>query len=198
MTLNFLWPIVLRVVRCGAMGIEATRPGRAVFAWALIAAVTVGLIVHGGAGDGEATEPAAGAWTGGAAVGFLGNTPDGTAFAMNLNVERFFNRSFSVGPLLQFGVTGDMTQIAASGQVKYWMDLSKGLKLTAQGGLGFVHTDFRGSDTSFLIPIGVGFDYALNRNVSATATFLLNLTDIGTGVGNHPHVMPGLTFGVRF
>src|SRR5947208_1195183 len=136
--------------------IEVTRSGRAVFAWALVAAVTVGLIVHGGAGDGEATEPAAGAWTGGAAVGFLGNTPDGTAFAMNLNVERFFNRSFSVGPLLQFGVTGDMTQIAASGQVKYWMDLSKGLKLTAQGGLGFVHTDFRGSDTSFLIPIGVG------------------------------------------
>src|SRR2546422_7165678 len=41
-TLNFLWPILLRVVRCGVMGIEATRPGRAVFAWALVAAVTVG------------------------------------------------------------------------------------------------------------------------------------------------------------
>src|SRR2546430_8599824 len=50
--------------------------------------------------------------------GFLGNTADSTAFAMNLNVERFINRSFSVGPLLQFGVTGDMTQIGASGQVK--------------------------------------------------------------------------------
>src|SRR2546422_9626287 len=35
---------------------------------------------------------------GDAALGFLGNTDDRTAFAMNLNVERFLNRSFSVGP----------------------------------------------------------------------------------------------------
>ncbi|OLB94117.1 MAG: hypothetical protein AUH30_18505 [Candidatus Rokubacteria bacterium 13_1_40CM_68_15] len=171
---------------------------RIVFLRMLVAGVTLGLTAHCGGGYGEATEPAPGAWTGGAAVGFLGNTADSTAFAMNLNVERFINRSFSVGPLLQFGVTGDMTQIGASGQVKYWMDLSRALKLTAQGGVGFLHTDFRGSDTTFLIPIGVGFDYALNRNVSATATFLLNLTDVDRGFGTHRHVMPGLTFGLRF
>src|SRR5437879_6792607 len=110
---------------------------------------------------------------------------------MNLNVERFLNRSFSVGPLLQFGVTGNLTQIGVSGQVKYWVNLSKALKLTAQGGLGFMHTDVPGSGTSLLVPLGVGFDYALNRNVSATATFLLNFTDINTSVTS-PHVMPGL------
>jgi len=164
----------------------------------LVVTVTSVLTVCASPGFSEATEPAPGVWTGGAAVGFLGNTADATAFAMNLNVERFFNRSFSVGPLLQFGVTGDMTQIGASGQVKYWMNLSRDLKLTAQGGVGFVHTDFRGNDTSFLIPIGVGFDYALSRNVSATATFLLNITDVDTGFNNHHHVMPGLTFGLRF
>src|SRR2546427_136354 len=98
-----------------------------------------------------------GAWTGGAALGFLGNTDDRTAFAMNLNVERFLNRSFSVGPLLQFGVTGNLTQIGVSGQVKYWLNLSKALKLTAQGGLGFMHTDVPGSGTSLLVPPGVGF-----------------------------------------
>ena len=174
------------------------RPGRSVVAWLLAVTVTSVLTVYAGAGCSEATEPAPGVWTGGAAVGFLGNTADATAFAMNLNVERFFNRSFSVGPLLQFGVTGDMTQIGASGQVKYWMNLSRELKLTAQGGVGFVHTDFRGNDTSFLIPIGVGFDYALSRNVSATSTFLLNITDVDTGFNNHHHVMPGLTFGLRF
>jgi len=164
----------------------------------VVAGVALGLLIHFGSSRSEATETAPGVWTGGAAVGFLGNTADATAFAMNLNVERFFNRSFSVGPLLQFGVTGDMTQIGASGQVKYWMNLSRELKLTAQGGVGFVHTDLRGNDTSFLIPIGVGFDYALNRNVSATATFLLNITDVDTGFNNHHHVMPGLTFGLRF
>ena len=166
--------------------------------WMLVAGLTVALTAYCGRGYAEAADPAPGAWTGGAALGFLGNTADRTAFAMNLNVERFINRSFSVGPLLQFGVTGDLTQIGVSGQVKYWLDLSKALKLTAQGGLGFVHTDFRGSDTSFLVPIGVGFDYALSKNVSATAIFLLNFTDIDTGFGTRPHVMPGLTFGLRF
>src|SRR5881296_883082 len=176
---------------------DAMMREKTVSRWMLAAGLIVALTAYCGSGCAEAADPAPGAWTGGAAVGFLGNTADSTAFAMNLNVERFINRSFSVGPLLQFGVTGDMTQIGASGQVKYWMDLSRALKLTAQGGVGFLHTDFRGSDTTFLIPIGVGFDYALNRNVSATATFLLNLTDINTSVTS-PHVMPGLTFGLRF
>jgi len=165
--------------------------------WMLVAGLTVALTASSGRGYAEAAEPTPGAWTGGAALGFLGNTDDRTAFAMNLNVERFLNRSFSVGPLLQFGVTGNLTQIGVSGQVKYWLNLSKALKLTAQGGLGFMHTDVPGSGTSLLVPLGVGFDYALNRNVSATATFLLNFTDINTSVTS-PHVMPGLTFGLRF
>jgi len=139
--------------------------------WMLVAGLTVALTASSGRGYAEAAEPTPGAWTGGAALGFLGNTDDRTAFAMNLNVERFLNRSFSVGPLLQFGVTGNLTQIGVSGQVKYWVNLSKALKLTAQGGLGFMHTDVPGSGTSLLVPLGVGFDYALNRNVSATATF---------------------------
>lgn len=166
--------------------------------WMLVAGLALALATECGGGPAEASDPIPGTWTGGAALGFLGNTADGTALALNLNVETFINHSFSVGPLLQLGFTDDMTQIGASGQVKYWMDLSPHLKLTAQGGLGFVHTDFRGSDTSFLIPIGAGLDYALSTHVSATATFLLNLTDIDTGFGTHAHVMPGLTFGLRF
>src|SRR5438445_790881 len=125
--------------------------------WMLVAGLTVALTASSGRGYAEAAEPTPGAWTGGAALGFLGNTDDRTAFAMNLNVERFLNRSFSVGPLLQFGVTGNLTQIGVSGQVKYWLNLSKALKLTAQGGLGFMHTDVPGSGTSLLVPLGVGF-----------------------------------------
>ena len=120
--------------------------------WMLVAGLTVALTASSGRGYAEAAEPTPGAWTGGAALGFLGNTDDRTAFAMNLNVERFLNRSFSVGPLLQFGVTGNLTQIGVSGQVKYWLNLSKALKLTAQGGLGFMHTDVPGSGTSLLVP----------------------------------------------
>lgn len=172
--------------------------GQTVSLWLVVAGLSVALTAYCGRGYAEAADPTAGTWTGGGALGFLGNTADGTTFAVNVNAETFINRSFSVGPLLQLGVTGDLTQIGVSGQVKYWMDLSKGLKLAAQGGLGFMHTDFHGNDTSFLIPIGVGLDYALSNKVSATATFLLNFTDIDTGFGTRAHVMPGLTFGLRF
>ena len=164
---------------------------------ALVAGLTFSLVASCGGEYAEAADPTPGRWTGGGGLGFLGNTEDGAAFAMNLNVETFINRSFSVGPLLQLGVTGDLTQIGVSGQVKYWVDLSsiaEGLKLTAQGGLGFVYTDY----ASFLIPIGAGLDYSLSNTVSATATFLLNFTDVNPGFRPGADIMPGLTFGLRF
>jgi hypothetical protein len=46
----------------------------------------------------QAAEPQAGTWSCGAAIGFLGNTPDGTAFATNLHADYFFTRQISVGP----------------------------------------------------------------------------------------------------
>ena len=152
-------------------------------------------------GVSEAADPRAGAWSGGAAIGFLGNTPDGTAFATNVHADYFLTRQMSVGPLAQVAVTGDLFQFGLSGQGKYWLDLpglDTRLKMNLQGGLGFLHADLYTSDTSFLIPIGVGLDFALNQQVSLTATFLLNFTDVDTGRGTDTNVMPGLTFGVRF
>jgi hypothetical protein len=149
----------------------------------------------------RSVEPQAGAWSGGAAIGFLGNTPDETAFATNVHADYFLNRQMSVGPLAQLAVTGDLFQFGLSGQGKYWLDLpglEKRLKMNLQGGLGVLYADLHTSDTSFLIPIGVGLDYALNQQVSLTSTFLLNFTDVDTGRGTGTHVMPGLTFGIRF
>ena len=149
----------------------------------------------------QAADSPAHEWSGGAAIGFLGNTPDGTAFAFNLNADRFLNRNFSIGPLMQLGVTGDLTQVGLSGQGKYWIDIpdtSDKLKLVLQGGLGFAHADMRGSDTSWLIPLGVGLDYKVDERVALTSTFLLNFTDLAPNPGAHTTVMPGLTFGIRF
>jgi hypothetical protein len=149
----------------------------------------------------QAAEPKIGAWSGGGAVGFLGNTPDGTAFATNLNADYFVTPQLSLGPLAQIAATGDLFQFGLSGQAKLWFDLpdfDKRLKLNLQGGIGFLHSDLFSSDDSWLIPIGVGVDYALNEKLSLTSTFLLNFTDIHTAGGNNAHVMPGLTFGVRF
>ncbi len=98
-------------------------------------------------------------------------------------------------------MTGDLFQLGMSGQVKYWLNLP-GLdnrwKVNIQGGLGFLYADLHSSDASWLIPIGVGVDYALNQQLSLTSTFLLNFTDVDTGRGTGATVMPGLTFGVRF
>ncbi len=146
-------------------------------------------------------ESATPTWSGGAAVGFVSNSPDGTALALNLNADRFLHRNVSFGPLLQLGFTGDLTQVGFSGQGKYWIDLpytDNRARVVLQAGIGFVHADFHRDDTSWLVPIGVGLDYAVTQSVSLTTTFLLNFTDLDTGPGTHTNVMPGLTFGVRF
>ncbi|HSF67884.1 MAG TPA: hypothetical protein VLA67_10705 [Nitrospiraceae bacterium] len=161
----------------------------------------MGLVSVAHVGGSEAAEPQTGAWSGGVAIGFLGYTPDGTAFATNLHADYFLSRQLSVGPLAQLAVTGDLFQIGVSGQGKYWLDLhglDPRLKLNLQGGLGVLHADHHSSDTSFLIPIGVGLDYALNNQVSLISTFLLNFTDVDTGRRTDANVMPGLTFGARF
>lgn len=167
----------------------------------LAALCLVGLVSLTPLGESEAAEPQTGNWTGGGSIGFLGNTPDGTAFALNLNADYFLMPQLSIGPLVQFAFTGDLFQVGGSGQVKYWFTLpgaDNRLKLNIQGGIGVLHADRFKSDTSWLIPIGVGLDYALNNNLALTATFLLNFTDVETGRGSDASVMPGLTFGVRF
>lgn len=143
-------------------------------------------------------------WSGGATMGFLGNTPDGAAFALNLNAEAKITQQFSIGPLLQLGFTDDLTLVGFSGQGKYAIripELGDRFKVMLQGGIGFVHADKGPSDTSFLIPLGVGVDYQINSGLAFKSDFLLNFTDLDVGRGrghNDTNVMPSLTFGVRF
>jgi len=188
------------------------KPAEKVLAWAPAVGMVIWLTILGPAEysaqaaeqTGETSrnvESATPTWSGGTAVGFLSNTPDGTAFAFNLHADRFLQRNVSFGPLLQLGFTGDLTQVGFSGQGKYWIDLPQTdnrAKLVLQAGIGFVHADFFRNDTSFLIPLGIGVDYSLTRTISLTGTFLLNFTDLDTGPGTDTNVMPGLTFGVRF
>jgi len=47
----------------------------------------IGLLIGANIGVLEAAELRAGIWSGGAAIGFLGSTPDGTAFATNLHAD---------------------------------------------------------------------------------------------------------------
>lgn len=100
-------------------------------------ACLIGLVNVTHVGVSGAAEPRAGAWSGNAAIGVLGNTPDGTAFATNVHADYFLNHQISVGPLTQLAVTGDLFQFGLSGQGKYWFDLpglDKRLKMNLQGG----------------------------------------------------------------
>jgi len=177
------------------------RRERRLSVWMAAVAMATGLIGYGGREVAEGADAKPGAWMGGAGFGFLADTPNGTAFALNLNAETFVAPNFSVGPLLQLGFTSDSSQVGLSGQAKFWVDIpktEKRLRVTPQVGLGFVHNSVQDGDTSWLIPLGVGADYALTNKLNVTTTFLLNFTNLHTGRSVGANVMPGLTFGVRF
>jgi len=156
-----------------------------------------------------------GQWSGGAGVGFLSGTPDGIEFALAGHADYFVIPPFSVGPLVQFAGGGNDLVLGVSAQAKYWWSIpgTRGLaRVVVQGGIGFVWADIEDSDSgaagtygSFLVPLGVGFDYAVTHAVAVTVDFILNLTSLGENarvggreVDLHTNVMPGLYLGVRF
>jgi hypothetical protein len=149
----------------------------------------------------DAMEIKPGQVTGGLGMGLMGGTPDGTAFALSGHAEQFVNPNLSVGPLAQFALTGNMVLFGVSGQVKYWYEVpntARRVKLNFQGGLGLVHADVEASDTSWLLPLGAGVDYAMTPRTSLTADFLLNFTNLQNTPTHDAHVMPTFTVGFRF
>ncbi len=119
-----------------------------------------------------------------------GTADDEVAFGIGLKADYYLDQHFSLGPLLQFGFTGDLTQVGLSAQAKYTFDLPRipELKPHLQGGLGFIHVDIDctppfppgcdDSDTGFLVPFGGGFELELSKNLLVGTTLLLNFNDI--------------------
>jgi hypothetical protein len=181
----------------------------------LIVLSIVGMIVSGLA-YGDVNDLRPGQWSGGAGIGFLGNTPDGAAeFGLNGHADYFMTNNFSVGPLAQYAGAGNDFVVGLSAQAKYWWDIpgTRTLaKLVFQVGIGFVRAGIKDTDSgtantyiSFLIPLGVGIDYTVTKRLAVTADFLLNFTSLGDTVRAggrefdlHTSVMPGLYLGVRF
>ena len=144
--------------------------------------------------------PQVGQWAVGSGVGVLGETPDGLALAWNGHADYFITDRVSVGPLLQLAFTDELTQVALSGQLKHrlaQLDGGRGA-VTLQGGMGVVHADVRRGDTSWIVPLGVGMEYALSPRATLTSTFLVNFTDVDPGAGREADVMPGVTIGMQF
>jgi opacity protein-like surface antigen len=128
----------------------------------------------------------AGRFVFGAGLGLQANTVDDTVFALGLSGDYFFTNQLSVGPLMQFGFTGDLFQFGLSAQAKYTFDLPQTpeLKPHLEGGIGFLYANLdkpgggNKDDTSFLIPLGVGLEYRLNPRLSLDTTAFFNFTDI--------------------
>jgi hypothetical protein len=149
-------------------------------------------------------------------MGFLGNTPDGVAeFAINGHADYFVTDRFSLGPLAQYAGTGNDLLFGLSAQAKYWWHLpntGNRARILAQGGFGFMRAGIEDTDsgtsntfTSFVIPVGIGLDYALTSRMALTADFLVNFTSLGETVRAagrefdlHTNVMPAFYVGVRF
>jgi hypothetical protein len=156
-----------------------------------------------------------GQWSGGAGMGFLGDTPDGVLeFAFNGHADYFFVDRISIGPLAQYAGVGNDFLFGLSAQVKYWWDIPgmDATKLVVQGGVGFVRAGIKDTDSgtantygSFLVPLGIGIDHAISERLSLTADFFLNFTSLGETVRAggqefdlHTNVMPAFYLGIRF
>src|SRR4051812_37284518 len=59
----------------------------------------------------------------GTEIGFSGGTLDGTAFAVGIFGDFPLVPYFTVGPLMQLGVTDDLFQIGVSAQAKLTLDI---------------------------------------------------------------------------
>ncbi len=122
----------------------------------------------------------------GGALGLQTDTPDGTAFALGFYGDYFLTPEVSVGRLLQMGFTNDLRQGGLSAQAKYTLNVGgmPELKPHVQAGIGLIHADLdrpgRGSqsDTSYLIPFGVGAEYRLTDSVSLDTSFLFNINNL--------------------
>lgn len=155
----------------------------------LICAVIIAMVIVALTSFAEAQPAAAEGRTGrffaGAAMGFQTNTADSTAFALGFSGDYYLTRDFSIGPLLQLGFTNDLSQVGLTAQAKYTVDFAENpdLKPYVQAGMGIIHADLdrRGrsdTDTSFLMPFGVGAEYKLTSSVFLDTSFLFNFTNL--------------------
>ncbi len=146
-------------------------------------------------------------WGFGTDLGFWAETADDTLFALSFNADYYFDRAFSLGPMVLFSPAGDLFQVAVAPVARYHIEL-KAINIVPLAGVGFVYSDFDrdegagrfdASDTSYYIPLGVGLEWPVSRKLALSSTLLVNLhgLDLGSGVGKDGTSIAVL-FGMRF
>ena len=139
----------------------------------------------------------------GSNLGLHAGTPEGTALALTFNADYYLDEHFSLGPMLQFGVNGDLFHLGISWQAKHVFENPRFPQILPhlQGGLGFilVNTDAGSADDNdlgFLVPFGGGIEVPLMKNLSVASTLLLNFTDAKVA-GNRSNIFMTWIFGIQ-
>jgi len=146
-------------------------------------------------------------WGFGTDVGFWAETADDTLFALSFNADYYFDRAFSLGPMVLFTPAGDLFQVAVAAVARYHIDL-KAINVVPLAGIGFVHSELEQgqgasrvdvSDTSYYLPLGIGLEWPMTRKLAVSSTLLVNLhgLDFGSGVGKDGTSL-AVMFGMRF
>lgn len=153
---------------------------------------------------GQAQDPTVGFGTD---IGFWTGTTDGTDFTLAFHLDYYLDPAFSIGPLLLFTPTSDLTQVAMAPVARFHLQLAR-LNIVPFAGVGFIHSSLDRSqgagrldrsDTGFYIPLGITGEYPVSPNISLATTVLVNLHDIELGAPvERDRTSIAVLFGFRF
>ncbi|HEY3196901.1 MAG TPA: hypothetical protein VGJ57_02715 [Nitrospirales bacterium] len=124
--------------------------------------------------------------------------------SLHINTDLFIRPRLSIGEAAL--VNPDPMKSWQAVQAKVWFHLPalESSALFLQSGVGMLQADpLLPSQNpwalpSLMVPFGFGMDHPTDSGRMLTTTFSLNLSDIKTGSSTPAHVMPELTFGIRF
>ncbi|GEM_PF-1472242 len=123
--------------------------------------------------------------------GAIGLTFDPDLVGVELGVDYYVTNEVAVGPLIIAAMNGEDNIWGLSGQAKYSARLAENDVVRPYGhvGIGFINLDLdhdRKTRTEFLFPIGGGFEFELNDDMTldVNALFIISkITSAGLFVG---------------
>jgi hypothetical protein len=148
-------------------------------------------------------------WGFGSDVGFTAGTVNDTVFTVGFNLDYYFDRNFSIGPMVQISPVGDLFQIALAGVSRYHLRFNNGINVVPFFGFGLIHADLdKGTgprridrnDTSWYVPVGISVEYQVVRNIALSSSLQVNLynIDLSPSLPENDHNSVTLLFGFRW
>ncbi len=171
----------------------------------LIPAILLAMVlVMGWAGPASAQENSLGF---GSDIGFWAGTSDDTVFALAFNLDYYLDPAFSLGPMVLFSPSSDLTQVAFAPVARFHI-LLDAVNIVPFAGVGFVYADVERTvgpvrvdlnDTSYYIPLGMALEVPVTPKLSVSTTFVFNLHGLKFGPpAGDDDASVALMFGMRF